>query len=145
MPVTGKMKKYVMDCRREVAYTSQLVGDIYRRRTLGGAVVRVTFATKIAYALDVYNKVSQSGRIDFEYYKTAPASTFGVTDKTLVCPDIRYRTSFNASPSLIARLDAVKQVVQGELKGQGKINRNWVVAMLFRLVIDYDRDLVHYV
>lgn len=145
MPTASSTKKYIMDCRREVAYTSDEVGRIHRKRVLGGAVVRVTFATKIAYALEVYEIVRKKGLVDFEYYKNAAASEFGVTDKTLSCPDIRYRTSFNASPSLIARLDSVKQVIQEALAGQGKVNRNFVVAILFRIAIDFDRDSVHYV
>lgn len=138
-------KKYDMDCRREVAYTSNQVKNIYRQRVLGGNVVRVTFATAIAYALQILNTAIKKGPLDFEYYKKAPASDFGVTDKTLNCPNIRYRTSFNASPSLIAQLDAAKQIIQQALAGQGKINRNFVVAVLFRIVIDYDQNRIHLV
>lgn len=138
------MKKYVMDCRREVAFTSKRVGDIYRARVLGNADVRVTFATKLAYALEVYEAARRKGRVDFEYYKNADASEFGVDEATLDCPDIRYRTSFNASESLVARLDSVKQEIQEFLLGQGKVNRNFAVAILFRIVVDYDRDSVHY-
>lgn len=138
------MKKYVMDCRREVAATRKMVAELYKANVLGSADVRVTFPTCIAYALERYAKAREKGRIDFAFYRDAPASAFGVTAETLECPDIRYRTSFNASESLIARIDAVKVEAQAALSGGGKINRNWIVATIFRVAIHEAADTVHY-
>ncbi|RSX56544.1 hypothetical protein [Bifidobacterium samirii] len=139
------MKKWDMDCRREVAFTRDAVADLYRENVLGGADVRVTFATCLAYALEVYEaEVSKNGPVDFDFYRKAPASMFGATDETIDCPDIRYRVQFNASPALIERLDKVKDDMQEALSGSGKINRNWVVAIIFRVAIDVARGSVHH-
>lgn len=139
------MKKWDMDCRREVAFTRDAVADLYRADALGGADVRVTFATCLAYALEVYDSVvSAGGPVDFEYYRAAPASEFGATEEAITCPDIRYRVQFTSSSALIERLDKVKDTMQAALSGSGKVNRNWAVAVIFRVCIDAARASVHH-
>ena len=138
------MKRWDMDCRREVAHTRDVVAGLYRADALGGADVRVTFATCIAYALEVYERVTESGPVDFEYYKKAPAAGFGATEEAIDCPDVRYRVVFTASPALVDRLDEVRAEMQAALLGTGRVNRNWAVAVIFRVCIDAARGSVHY-
>lgn len=138
-------KLFVMDCRREVAYTSAVVGDLYRDTPLGQTVSRVTFPTKLAYAAQLYGDAKAAGTIDYQYYRDADAGLFGVDPAALDCPDLRYRTSFNATQRLIEKLDSIKDDFQEALLGGGKVNRNFAVAMAMRIAIDQSRGAVRYV
>lgn len=137
---------YNLEFHRETIHTGVQVGKIYRKRVLGTMDTTIMLTTKIAYGLQVYETVSQYGTVDFNYYIHANPLLFGVPMEMYLRPAKRLPTTFCASPSLMARLDAVRDVVQEMVQDdQVKIYRNSVIACLFRLVIDYDRDTVHYV
>lgn len=137
---------YKVKLRLETLQTGLQVGKIYSERVLDGTKTAVMFTTKVAYGLQVYETVSQYGEVDFNYYVNAHYARFGVNlDKALYTGSLPC-TKFYASPDLIARLDAVGDVILKTVKNdQVKVCRNSVIAYLFRLVIDYDRGTVHYI
>lgn len=131
------MKKISAVMRGEVAELKPRVAEIFKKVTPGDAPEwsnRPTLPTLIAFSLNVFYEVcDKQGLPDADAIKNMSYKSLGLDPENM---KERFRTSFMCSDALLERLDTfTRDYLQRELSGQGKVNRNFSIYFLLKLVV----------